>query len=104
SREDVSARDKVFLHPKLAARIPAYLHNCRQGVIEMREALDRIDFDVVTTLSHKMRGSGGAYGFQPITDIGAALELAAATADEPSSRRSLVELSSYLDRLDIAPV
>ncbi|MDB5526582.1 MAG: multi-sensor hybrid histidine kinase, partial [Rhizobium sp.] len=42
SREDVSARDKVFLHPKLAARIPAYLHNCRQGVIEMREALDRI--------------------------------------------------------------
>ena len=44
-----------------------------------------------------MRGSGGAYGFQAITDIGAALEEAAESADNDVSRKWVNELSLYLD-------
>src|SRR5471032_1781634 len=88
---------------KFADLIPAYLLNCRQNVVAMADALDRIDFETVTFLGHQMKGSGGAFGFQAITDIGAALQEASESADAAASRRSLDELSSYLDSLATIP-
>jgi HPt (histidine-containing phosphotransfer) domain-containing protein len=58
----------------------------------MLDALDRVDFETVTILGHQMRGSGGAYGFQAITDIGAALQQAAESADTDESRKWVGEL------------
>jgi PAS domain S-box-containing protein len=78
---------------------PAYLENCRLNVIAILAALDCGDFQVVTILGHNMRGSGGGFGFQMITDIGAGLEQAADVADGPQSRRWVGELSTYLDQL-----
>ena len=85
----------------MAERAPAYLRNCRQNVIDMGEALDRADFEAVTILGHNMSGSGGGFGFQAITDIGAALELASKSADTDASRKWVGELSSYLDRVEV---
>ena len=99
SADEGSRMDAILLrvNRKLADRIPAYLQNCRQNVIVMLDALDRVDFETVTILGHHMRGSGGAYGFQVITDIGAALEQAAVSADNDVSRKWVGELSNYLD-------
>jgi PAS domain S-box-containing protein len=84
---------------KLAERTPAYLENCRNNVIAMNEALDRADFEAVTILGHNLRGSGGGFGFQGITDIGGSLELAAGGADVDASRKWVGELSRYLDNV-----
>ena len=59
------------------------------------------DFETVESLGHGMRGAGGSYGFQAITDIGAALEQAAESADADASRKWVGELSSYLDRVEV---
>jgi HPt (histidine-containing phosphotransfer) domain-containing protein len=66
----------------------------------MLDALDRVDFETVKHLGHQLNGSGGMYGFQGITDIGAALERAAESVDTDASRKWVVELSSYLDRVE----
>ena len=87
---------------KLAERIPAYLENCRHNVIVMREALDRADFEPVTILGHNLRGSGGGFGFQAITDLGAGLEQASEDTDVDGVHRLLSELSSYLDSVEVA--
>jgi PAS domain S-box-containing protein len=84
---------------RLAAQTPAYLENCRANVIAMLAALDDGDFQVITILGHNLRGSGGGFGFQMITDIGAGLEQAADLSDHAVARRWVGELSSYLDRL-----
>jgi hypothetical protein len=47
-----------------------------------------------------MSGSGGAFGFQAITDIGVALQQAAESGDTDASRKWVGELSSYLDRIE----
>jgi HPt (histidine-containing phosphotransfer) domain-containing protein len=65
----------------------------------MLDALDRVDFETVKFLGHQMRGSGGAFGFQAITDIGAELQQAAESADTDASRKWVGELSNYLDRV-----
>ena len=91
----------VRLEPKLADLIPVFLQNCRKNAITMLDALDRGDFETVEILGHGMRGAGGSYGFQAITDIGAALEQAAESADTDASRKWVGELSRYLDRVEI---
>jgi HPt (histidine-containing phosphotransfer) domain-containing protein len=67
----------------------------------MREALDRRDFETVERLGHGMKGAGGNYGFQAISDIGAALEEAAQSADTEAARTWVDELSRYLDRVEL---
>jgi PAS domain S-box-containing protein len=84
-----------------ADRNPAFLQNRRQDVIVMREALDRGDFETVEFLGHGMRGAGGMFGFQAITDIGVGLEQSAAGADAKASRRWVEELSAYLDQAEL---
>ena len=92
------------LRKKLADRIPAYLQNCRQNVGSMRDALDRFDFETVRFLGHQMRGSGAAFGYQAITDIGTELQQAAESADAPASRHWIGELASHLDVAQAKPV
>jgi CheY-like chemotaxis protein len=103
SNEESSRMDPILVRatPKFADRAPAYLQSCRQNATTMLDALDRVDFETVRFLGHQMRGSGGAFGFQAITDIGAALQQAAESADTDASRKWVGELSSYLDRVEI---
>ena len=82
---------------RLAARVPAYLESCRQDAIAIGDALDRADFEAVTILGHNMRGSGGAFGFQAITDFGAELEKSAEIGDVGRSRRLAHDLAIYLE-------
>jgi len=93
------SREPILLRAKttLSDRVPAYLQNCRLNVIVMLDALDRVDFETVTSLGHQMQGSGGSFGFQAITDIGAALQQAGESADDDVSRKWVRELSDYLD-------
>jgi CheY-like chemotaxis protein len=99
SKEESSRLELIRLSAKSksAIRIPAYLRNCKQNVIVMLDALDRVDFETVTSLGHQMMGSGGMFGFQTITDIGGAIELAAESADDDASRKWVGALSIYLD-------
>ena len=86
---------------KITDRIPAYLQNCQQNVIDIGDALDRVDFETVTRLGHNMSGSGGMFGFQAISDFGAALQQSAEIADITASRKWVGELSTYLDGITI---
>jgi PAS domain S-box-containing protein len=82
---------------RLAEQTPAYLENCRRDVVSMLAALDRADFEAVIILGHNLRGSGGGFGLQAITDFGAGIELSAGDADDGGTRRWLGELTAYLD-------
>jgi CheY-like chemotaxis protein len=91
----------VRANPKFIDLIPGFLQNRRQDVIAILDGLDRGEFELVEHLGHGMRGAGGSWGFQAITDIGAALEQAAHSADTAASRKWVGELSSYLDRVEV---
>jgi len=91
----------VRANPKLADLIPGFLQNRRQDVAAILEALDQNQFAIVENLGHGMKGAGGSWGFQDITDIGAALERSAENADNEGSRKWVNELSRYLDRVEI---
>ena len=103
SKEESSRSDTILVrvNPRFADLIPAFLQNRRQDVIAMLNALERRDFETVESLGHGMKGAGGSWGFQAITDIGAALEQAGESADTAASHKWVGELSTYLDRVEI---
>ena len=110
SQEETRRTDAILVraNPKLADLIPGFLQNRRRDVIAMLEALDRSDFATVESLGHGMKGAGGSWGFQAITDIGAALEQAARSADDDASRSAsgrVVEVpGSCRGRFGLVPV
>ena len=87
---------------RLAGRVPAYLLNCRLYVTSMLEAVDDGEFGTVSVLGHNLRGSGAAYGFPAITDIGIELEQTADKSDATACRRWINELAGQLDRVGAA--
>ncbi len=103
TNEEGNRKSAILVHanPKIADLIPGFLQNRRQDVLAMLDALDRRDFETVERLGHGMKGAGGSWGFQAITEIGAALEQAAESADADASRRCVGELSRYLDRVEV---
>jgi CheY-like chemotaxis protein/anti-sigma regulatory factor (Ser/Thr protein kinase) len=92
---------RIRANPAIADLIPEFLDNRRNDVIAIQDALDKEDFAVVEQLGHGMRGAGGSWGFQGISDIGAALEEAAKHGDAGMALKWVGELSSYLDRLEV---
>jgi PAS domain S-box-containing protein len=103
SEEESNRKEMILVHPnpKFADLIPGFLLNRRHDVIAMLDALDRGDFETVESLGHGMKGAGGSWGFQRITDVGAALEQAAKSIDADASRKWVSELSRYLDHVEI---
>ena len=91
----------VRVDPDLADLIPGFIENRRKDIAAIIEALDNGDFEPVRSLGHSMKGAGGGYGFDAISDMGAALETAAKSEDSDSVRRHTDELSSYLERVEI---
>ena len=88
---------------KRAELTPQYLKNCRRDLLLMQEALERADYATLDLLGHNLRGSGGAFGFQGLSDIGTSVEAAAKEGDAVASRSGVVELSDYLNRLRPPP-
>src|SRR5206468_4302466 len=72
-----------------------------KDIAAMLDAVQRGDFETVRVLGHSMKGAGGGYGFDAITEIGAALEQAAKQRNAAEIRNRVQELSRYLDRVEV---
>src|SRR5437879_13204997 len=96
--DDRAAKTIIRGDPDIAELIPGFLENRRKDIAAMLDSVQRGDFETVRVLGHSMKGAGGGYGFDAITEIGAALEQAAQQRNAAEGRNRVHELSRYLDR------
>jgi CheY-like chemotaxis protein len=94
-------RPVASVDASLKELIPAYLENRSKDVETLRRALENGDFSGIRNLAHKIKGSGGGYGFDRITTIGAAMEQAAAEADRGAIERAIADLHQYVEQVEI---
>ena len=78
-----------------------FLVNRRADVQKLEDALQSADYEGVRILGHNMKGVGGGYGFDAITDIGMSLEQAAKEKDAREIRKQAEALSNYLERVEV---
>ena len=96
-----NAKIVVQVDHDLEDLIPDYMENRRKDIETMRANLNSGDFEAVMIRGHSMKGSGGGYGFDGITDIGKCIEDAAKEKNVDEINNQVDELASYLDRVSI---
>ncbi len=100
---EIKPGEKIIIQadPEIADIIPVFLESRAEDVVSLQEVLGQRDFEAVRILGHSMRGAGGGYGFDAITDIGHALELAAQSQDSEEISRLIDQLSAYLQCVEV---
>ena len=95
--------EKIIVHvdPDLRSLIPGYLENRQRDIESIKKALTASNFAKIRTLGHSMRGSGGGYGFMPISIIGEGFEKAAKAKNPDQVLGQLAELSDFLQRVTL---
>ncbi len=87
---------RVSVETWLKPVVDGYLEKRRADVGKLRSALESGDYSAIRLLGHQMAGTGGGYGFDPITDIGSRLEEAALANDAARVGNSVDDLERYL--------
>ena len=91
----------VTLDAELAEIVPGYLQYRRDDVAALTTAVANGDYETICRLGHQMKGSGGGYGFDVITAIGAALERAAVARDDAEIRCQVAALADFVARVQV---
>lgn len=99
--EDCSGPVVVIVDSAFEPLIPKFMANRNKEVVTMTEAITKSDFQTIRQVAHGMKGVSGSYGFHAMTTIAGRVEEAAKAADGASIRQDLVELESYLARVEI---
>lgn len=59
------------------------------------------DYEGIRVAGHRIKGSGGMYGFIKISEIGATIETAAETHDDSAIRINATAISEYVKNVEV---
>ena len=91
----------VTIDVDIETLIPGFLEHRSGDIQSILEALAQSDYEVIQNLGHSMKGIGGSYGFDFITDLGHCLEQAAKEENPTEIRNFTHALSDYLERVEV---
>ena len=101
NRNNYSEPVIVKVDPDLEDIIPRFLQNRQRDIGAILDALDKNDYETIRILGHNMKGAGGGYGFEFITDVGGSIEQAAKNKDADEIEKSVKSLSAYLEQIEV---
>ena len=73
-----------------------YINHTSKELESIMEDLETKSFDSLRTFGHNIKGSGGMYGFNEVTEIGAVIEAAAKDEDMALIKSNLKDLDLFL--------
>ena len=91
----------IEVDPDLIELIPDFLTRKQIDLQTLNEALANSDLAAIAALGHRIKGEGGSFGFDVVSEIGAALEAAGKNGDSESARHLVADLSAYLEKVEI---
>jgi HPt (histidine-containing phosphotransfer) domain-containing protein len=91
----------VEVDQDLSDLIPGFLAHKREDIATIFEAVARRDYGEIGQVAHRIKGEGGSYGFDSMTELGRSIEQAAAMRDDGAVTTLARQLLNYMDRLEI---
>lgn len=103
STPKAASHEKEIVHVDASFEplIPKFLTNRKKEVVTMREALAQQDLETVRKVAHGMKGAGGSYGFDRVTEIAATIEQAAKAGTTVGLTETLDLLAVYLEQVQV---
>ncbi|BBD08532.1 ATP-binding protein [Desulfovibrio ferrophilus] len=81
--------------------VEEFLTEVRTHIVSMRKASQQGDLESIRVTGHSLRGAGGGYGFNVITEYGRSLEAAAKADDATLIMDQIDRLEQHLDTVAI---
>jgi len=81
--------------------IPGFIKNRIKDIETIKKDLEIRDYESIRILGHSMKGAGGGYGFNAISDIGRVLEQAAKDLNTEAIQKEIAALADYLERVEV---
>lgn len=88
--------------PEVRMLVPGFLAARRREQLLMETCLAESDFEQIARLGHRLKGSGGSFGFPQLSSLGARLEHVAKDEDAGGCARVLGELAACLSEAGTA--
>jgi len=81
--------------------IPDFLQNKRNEIGIIRASLNEDDFENIARIAHKIKGSGGGYGFTEMSKIAQMIEVSTKAKNKEEISNLLDRFIYYMDNLEI---
>jgi histidine phosphotransfer protein HptB len=94
----------VEIDREVQSIVPEFLKNRKKDCLLIGGLLEEDHFGEILTLGHRMKGTGGSYGFDDISEIGEVIEEAALATNKEAISRAVLQLADYLERLTVVYV
>ncbi|HXZ88841.1 MAG TPA: Hpt domain-containing protein [Candidatus Binataceae bacterium] len=95
------SRVVVHIDRDLSDLVPGFLARKREDAAAIIRAAEISDYGALASIGHKIKGEGGSYGLDAVSEIGAAVEQAAKACDLAAVRQCAQQLAEFLDNLEI---
>ena len=92
---------RVVVDAEILDLVPLFLENRREDLGKARSALAAADFGALGRLGHDWKGAGAGYGFDRVSELGAALGEAAKAEDAGAALRVVADLEEFLERVEV---
>jgi CheY-like chemotaxis protein len=99
--KEVRGKVVAYVDSDLKDLIPEYLEERQDDIKKIQSAMNAEDYETVRIMGHTLKGSGGGYGFEQITEIGVHLEEAAKQENPEGIKKMIQELTDYIDNVDV---
>jgi histidine phosphotransfer protein HptB len=97
----MSDRVIVEVDEDLSDLIPGFLARKRAEVASIFDAVARRDYEEISRLAHRIKGEGGSYGFDKMSELGRSLQHVATMRDDGAVTTLARQLLDYLDHLEV---
>jgi HPt (histidine-containing phosphotransfer) domain-containing protein len=79
--------------------VPLFIKQREADITSLTNAIAASDHETMRRIGHSLAGAGASYGFQRVSEIGAALEAAAKLRDDAEIAKASDVLKDYMRRL-----
>jgi len=95
------AKIVIEISKEIEDLIPMFLKTVNQNIATIKTAIAANDIETVRTLGHRMKGSGGGYGFAKVTELGKAIEDGAKSQNLESCSQANDQLADYMANIEV---
>jgi len=91
----------VYIDSDLEGLVPTFLANRKVDIEKMVAALEQWDFAALRDLGHQIKGSGGGYGFDMVSQYGRLIQETAEAENAEECQGWVYGLAEYLENVQV---
>ena len=91
----------VYIDSDLEGLVPTFLANRKADIEKMVAALEQWDFQALRDLGHQIKGSGGGYGFDMVSQYGRLIQETAEAENGEECQGWVYGLAEYQENVQV---